>query len=189
MSFHRPTGRSLPCETVQLHTREGAGGPHPAHVADSFPSTLFSTTRITRNMKSKITAFCSSPLQSGCSGRRAPAGTHGGRATLHPVSASGSCCLTSVSHSARCRQRLRRDLHARDALGEHSYTLLLAPAEVMHFCNAAAPPLPPPPPPLVSLFSINASQSLYNPCDNPARGRAGEALFFLTLTPTDPALG
>lgn len=42
-------------------------------------------------------------------------------------------------------------------------------------------------PPLVSLFPINSSQSLYNPCNNLGE-RAGKTLFFLTLMPMDPIL-
>lgn len=78
-------------------------------------------------------------------------------------------------------------MHA-TAFREKSYTLFLVPAEVMYFCNAfASPTLYPFPPPLVSLFSINSSQSLYNPCNNPGE-RASKTFFFLTLTPIDPIL-
>lgn len=38
-----------------------------------------------------------------------------------------------------------------------------------------------------SLFSVNSSLSLYNPCNNPEE-RASKTLFFLTLIPTDPTL-
>lgn len=49
-----------------------------------------------------------------------------------------------------------------------------------------------PPPSLVpttsgSLFSVNLSLSLYNPCNNPEE-RASKTFFFLTLMPTDPTL-
>lgn len=75
------------------------------------------------------------------------------------------------------------------ALGEKRTTLLLAPAKVMYFCGTVASSPAPHPflPPLVSLFSINSSQSLYNPCNNPGE-RAGKTLFFLTLIPIDPIL-
>ena len=73
------------------------------------------------------------------------------------------------------------------ALGEKRDTLFLAPAKVRYFCNAAASPTLTPSPPLVSLFPINSSQSLYNPCNNLGE-RAGKTLFFLTLMPMDPIL-
>lgn len=60
--------------------------------------------------------------------------------------------------------------------------------KIMHFCRAIAFPTPHPfLPSLVPLFSINSSQSLYNPCNNPGE-RAGKTLFFLTLIPIDPIL-
>lgn len=56
------------------------------------------------------------------------------------------------------------------------------------FCSAVTSPTPHLLlPPLVSLFSINSSQSLYNPCNNP-RERASKTFFFLTLIPMDPIL-
>lgn len=74
------------------------------------------------------------------------------------------------------------------ALGEKKDTLFLAPAEVMYFCNVVASPTSHPfLPPLVSLFSINSSQSLYNLCNNLGE-RASKTLFFLTLIPIDPIL-
>lgn len=56
------------------------------------------------------------------------------------------------------------------------------------FCNAVTSPIPHLLlPPLVSLFSINSSQSLYNPCNNPEE-RARKTFFFLTLIPMDRIL-
>lgn len=58
----------------------------------------------------------------------------------------------------------------------------------MYFCNSVTSPTYPLfSPPLVSLFSVNSSLSLYNPCNNPEE-RARKTLFFLTLIPTDPTL-
>lgn len=72
------------------------------------------------------------------------------------------------------------------ALGrKNSRTLFLA---TVKFTSQPCCWFPSPPhTPLVSLFSINSSQSLYNPCNNPGE-RARKTLFFLTLIPIDPVL-
>lgn len=53
--------------------------------------------------------------------------------------------------------------------------------------SAGLRPPPSPAPATSALFSIDSSQSLYNPCNHPAE-RAGETFFFLTLIPIDPIL-
>lgn len=76
-------------------------------------------------------------------------------------------------------------MHVSALGGKNSRTLFLATVKFTsqlrcQFCS-------PPHTPLVSLFSINSSQSLYNPRNNPGE-RARKTLFFLTLIPIDPVL-
>lgn len=73
-------------------------------------------------------------------------------------------------------------------LGRKELPIIFAISWIMYFCNSVTSPTYPLfSPPLVSLFSVNSSLPLYNPCNNPEE-RASKTLFFLTLIPTDPTL-
>lgn len=175
-------GSVLPCETIRAHTKKELGDTTPSHSTDFiFCLHCFLLRKSWWKWNKRITVFFSSPLQSGANVDKLLLNSEWGLEPHPHLCIREPLCHLSL-HSVRCLSWLCRDLHVCFCFGRKMLHVIFGTS------NAVASPTPHPLlSPLLSLFSIDSSQSLYNPCNHPAE-RAGETLFFLTLIPIDPIL-